>query len=117
MQRTIEAFKSVGEPTRFRALRILIDAEKELCACEIIDVLLKPQYTISKSLGALVAAGLVEERREGRMMLYNLVHGPLNDNIFAAIGSIDRDEELSGDHERLVTRLALRVEGEGIKGC
>jgi len=116
MRDAIEAFKAVGEATRFRALRAMLDAGSDLCACEIIDILQKPQYTISKSLGILVTAGLVDERREGRMMMYSLVHDGLNDSVFAAVASVpvDADAELAGDHERLLARLARRVGGECI---
>jgi len=119
MRDAIEVFKAVGEPTRFRALRAMIDAGSDLCACEIIDVLQKPQYTISKSLGALVAAGLVDERREGRMMMYSLVRSPLNDCVFSALSSVPLagSEELAADHGRLLARLAQRVGRECVSGC
>jgi ArsR family transcriptional regulator len=97
--------------------RALIDAEADLCACEIIDVLQKPQYTISKSLGILVSAGLLDERREGRMMMYSLVHTPGNDAVFEAVGASPRDGESSGDGARLAARLARRMEGQCISGC
>jgi ArsR family transcriptional regulator len=111
MKDAIEAFKAVGEATRFRALRAMIDAGSDLCACEIIDVLQKPQYTISKSLGILVAAGLLDERREGRMMMYSLVHAPANDAIFEAVGLAPLDAEALGDGERLEARIARRSAG------
>jgi ArsR family transcriptional regulator, arsenate/arsenite/antimonite-responsive transcriptional repressor len=117
MQDAIEAFKAVGEATRLRALRLIIEAEGELCACEIIDVLEKPQYTISKALGILVRAGLLGERREGRMMLYGLAHSPANDAIFEAVRSSDAAGELRGDSERLKARLSRRVQGHCIAGC
>jgi ArsR family transcriptional regulator, arsenate/arsenite/antimonite-responsive transcriptional repressor len=102
MNELIEAFKAAGEATRLRALRLLLDADRDLCACEIIEVLQKPQYTISKSLGALVAAGLVEERREGRKMMYSLLRGPRNEAIFDAIRSLSPEagSELAMDRER-----------------
>jgi ArsR family transcriptional regulator len=111
MKDAIEAFKAVGEATRFRALRALIDSEADLCACEIIDVLQKPQYTISKSLGILVAAGLLDERREGRMMMYSLVRAPANDAIFEAVRLAPMDGEARGDGDRLEERLARRSAG------
>jgi ArsR family transcriptional regulator, arsenate/arsenite/antimonite-responsive transcriptional repressor len=124
MKDAIETFKAVGEPTRFRALRILIDAGMELCACEIIDVLQKPQYTISKSLGGLVAAGLIDERREGRMMMYNLVHGAFNDAIFESVRFAPSGQSpefstdtLAQDHQRLLARLSQRSGGECVSGC
>lgn len=111
MKNAIEAFKAVGEPTRFRALRLLIEAGDELCACEIIDVLQKPQYTISKCLGALVDAELLDERREGRMMMYALSHSKVNDAIFEAVAGVPDGGELAEDRERLSARLSRRVNG------
>jgi ArsR family transcriptional regulator len=117
MHDAIEAFKAVGEATRFRALRALIDSEADLCACEIIDVLQKPQYTISKSLGILVSAGLLDERREGRMMMYSLIHTPTNDAIFEAVKDSPLDGESLGDGARLEERLSRRVKGQCVAGC
>ena len=59
-----------------------------------------------------MSAGLIDERREGRMMMYNLIHDGLNDSVFAAIGAVPMEAELAEDHERLVARLARRVGGE-----
>lgn len=103
-----ESFKALSDPTRFRALRLLVLAGSELCACEIIDALEKPQYAISKALGALVDAELVDERREGRMMMYSLAHGAMNDAIFRAVAAAPADDELVADEGRLKARLAAR---------
>jgi ArsR family transcriptional regulator len=117
MKDTIETYKAVGEPTRFRALRLLVEAKVELCACEIIDVLQKPQYTISKSLGTLVDAHLIDERREGRMMMYSLIHSPMNDSLFDAVVNAASDKELESDSRRLASRLAERKDGRCVRGC
>lgn len=68
----IDIFKALGEENRFRAVALLVKSERELCACELIAAMEKPQYTVSKSMGTLVSAGIVEERREGKMMFYRL---------------------------------------------
>jgi ArsR family transcriptional regulator len=117
MKNDIEAFKAIGESTRFRALRLLVEAKVELCACEIIDVLQKPQYTISKSLGVLVDARLVDERREGRMMMYSLVHSPMNDSLFKAVAKAESGKELESDSKRLAARLVRREKGACVEGC
>jgi ArsR family transcriptional regulator, arsenate/arsenite/antimonite-responsive transcriptional repressor len=108
MRNSIEAFKAIGEPTRFRALRLLVLAEDGLCACEIMDALEKPQYAISKCLGALVDAELLDERRDGRKMMYSLRHGAMNDSLFEAVTNVPLTDELSADSERLKERLAGR---------
>lgn len=117
MKDTIDTFKAIGEITRFRSLRLLVEAKVELCACEIIDVLQKPQYTISKSLGVLVDAHLIDERREGRMMMYSLIHSPMNDFLFKAVAKAELDKELNGDSKRLASRLAEREDGICVNGC
>jgi ArsR family transcriptional regulator, arsenate/arsenite/antimonite-responsive transcriptional repressor len=115
MKDAIVAFKAVGEETRFRALRLLVDAKVDLCACEIIDILRKPQYTISKALGSLVDASLVDERREGRMMFYSLLRSPVNDAIFKSIAAAEPDATMKGDAKRLASRLAEREDGACVK--
>jgi ArsR family transcriptional regulator, arsenate/arsenite/antimonite-responsive transcriptional repressor len=116
MKDAIDAFKAVGESTRLRALRLLVEAKVALCACEIIDVLEKPQYTISKSLGVLVDAGLLDEGREGRMMFYSLVHSPMNDAIFKAVAKAPVDGEAETDMKRLAATLAQREDGVCVSG-
>ena len=115
MRNPIEAFKVIGEPTRFRALRLLVLSGEELCACEIIDALGKPQYAISKSLGALVDAELIDERRDGRMMMYSLAHGPMNDALFVAVAKVPLTDELAADDERFKARFAQREKGACLK--
>ena len=72
MIRELEKYKAIGEQTRFRIVRLLIKAGKNLCACELIDILKKPQYTVSKHLNILKRAELVQEHRDGRLMVYRL---------------------------------------------
>ncbi|MEM4397991.1 MAG: metalloregulator ArsR/SmtB family transcription factor [Candidatus Woesearchaeota archaeon] len=89
MIKEIGKFKAIGDETRFRILRILIKAQKELCACEIINILKKPQYTISKHLGQLVNMELINEKRIGRMMFYYLNENIINSKLYEAINSFD----------------------------
>ena len=72
MDKPFETFRALGEENRFRIAALLLRSKAELCACEIIRALGKPQYTVSKSMGGLVSAGLVEERRDGQRMMYRL---------------------------------------------
>ncbi len=115
MKDAVAAFKAVGEETRFRALRLLVEAKVDLCACEIIDILRKPQYTISKALGSLVDASLVDERREGRMMFYSLLSSPVNDAIFRSVAAAQPDATMKADAKRLASRLAERKEGTCVR--
>ena len=63
-------FKALSEPVRLRILNLLQDGE--LCVCDLMAVLDLPQSTVSRHLGRLSRAGLVEGRREGKWMHYRL---------------------------------------------
>lgn len=59
-----EYFKALGEPTRLRIIKLL--TEKELCVCELEQIMQISQPRISQHLKILKQAGLVCERREGQ---------------------------------------------------
>ena len=120
MIKEVEIYKAIGEETRLRILRLLILAETEVCACEIIDTLDKPQYTISKNLGILVNNGLISERREGRMMFYKLLDNiEFNKTLFDNIKLIKcvSNKIFENDLSRLTKRLALRENGKCTNDC
>jgi ArsR family transcriptional regulator len=48
--------------------------EGELCACEIIIALEKPQSTISHHLNVLKNAGFIKGRKEGVWIHYKLIN-------------------------------------------
>jgi len=113
MNSAVEAYKATGEETRLRILRLLRQAAGELCVCEVVDTLGKPQYTVSKSLTILRNARLVEERREGKFMMYKLLHSPFNDRLFESFDVLpDPDGIYEADSRRLTARLALRENGK-----
>lgn len=70
MKTPSDLFKAFADETRVRILSLL--AEKELCVCELQAVIDVPQPTISRHLAYLRRRGLVEERREGKWMIYAL---------------------------------------------
>lgn len=119
MKQCYEKFKALGEETRFRIVAILARSRKELCACEIIDCLEKAQYTISKSMSVLTGCGIINERREGKMMFYSL---NTNDKqVKSLIEAVKIISESScgnpNDFEKLEKRLAQRENGKCTKGC
>jgi ArsR family transcriptional regulator len=117
MIKEVEKYKAIGEETRLRILRILIKAKAELCVCEIIDVLKKPQYNISKNLSILKRVELVEERRDGRLMMYKIKVGNLfNKKLFESISLIKGDSNpvFKDDFDNLEKRLSLRENGKCI---
>ncbi len=67
-----EQFKAISDPTRLKILYLLQDGE--LCVCEIILALEKPQSTISHHLNVLKNAGFIKGRKEGVWIHYKLVN-------------------------------------------
>jgi ArsR family transcriptional regulator len=105
MHSAVQKFRAIGEPTRLRILRILLESRGELCVCEIVDTLRKPLYTISRNLAVLRQAGLVEERRDGKFMMYRLHSDFLNDSLFAVLGQLPPGDPLyRGDLSALERR-------------
>lgn len=68
-----EIFKSMADPCRLKILMLL--REGELCVCEIMIGLDRPQSTTSHHLSILKDAGLIKERKDGRWSRYRLSEG------------------------------------------
>jgi len=109
--------KALADPTRLRIIRLLSGRE-ELCVCEIVDALGVPQYSVSRHLGVLKAAGLVVGRRQGRWMHY-AVDPRLSDQERGIVGAVcarvERDAIARGDHRRLERSLRSRRRGGMLK--
>lgn len=68
--------KAVADPSRVRILKLLEGGE--LCVCQIATVLDLAAATISKHLAQLRAAGLLQQRRDGKWVYYRLAEKELN---------------------------------------
>jgi DNA-binding transcriptional ArsR family regulator len=75
----IKVFKAVADVTRLKILKLL--AEGELCICEIMLALKKPQSSISHNLSILEDAGLIKERKQGRWCHYRISEGAVLDMV------------------------------------
>lgn len=64
-------WSSAGNPVRARILFVLQN-ERELCPCDISDILGMSVPGVSQHLKRLKEAGLVQGRRDGVMILYTL---------------------------------------------
>jgi DNA-binding transcriptional ArsR family regulator len=66
-------FQAMADPCRLKILLLL--KEGELCVCEIMVGLDRPQSTTSHHLSILKDAGLIKERKDGRWSRYRLSEG------------------------------------------
>ena len=73
-----DVYSAVADPTRRRLLRLLAEAD-ELPLHEMTSRFESGRTAISKHLGILKEAGLVEGRRVGRETRYHLNAGPLSE--------------------------------------
>ncbi|MBN1818098.1 MAG: metalloregulator ArsR/SmtB family transcription factor [Sedimentisphaerales bacterium] len=73
MDTEAKIFKVLADPTRLR-LAVILAREGETCVCRLAQALGEPDFKISRHLGILRNAGLVQVRREGTWMYYQLCH-------------------------------------------
>lgn len=66
----VTILSALANETRYGALRVLADAEDDVCACDLAPPLDVTQSTISHALSQLHDVGLVERRKEGRWRYY-----------------------------------------------
>lgn len=66
-----ERLKALGDPTRLRIAQAL-QAGDELCVCDLAWVVGASQGLVSHHLRALRTAGLVEPRRDGKLVMYRV---------------------------------------------
>jgi ArsR family transcriptional regulator len=78
----IKVFKAVADVTRLKILKLLSGGE--LCICEIMLALKRPQSSISHNLSMLEDAGLIKERKEGKWCLYSISNEAVVDMVSLA---------------------------------
>ena len=67
----VDVLATLGHDTRYEALRIIAEADDDVCVCEIEPGLGVSQGAVSQALSRLFSAGLVERRKEGRWRYYS----------------------------------------------
>jgi len=77
MKRFVRVMKALSDPSRVKIIKIL--GVKELCVCEIQQLLGLAQPTVSKHLKILEEAGLVDYRKDGSWIIYRLSTGEDSD--------------------------------------
>jgi ArsR family transcriptional regulator len=65
-----QLFKALGDDSRLRVVALLTHGE--LCVCHIQEALELSQPNVSRQLGLLRAAGVVDHRRDGNWVYYRL---------------------------------------------
>ena len=71
MKHLAQTLKALSDPVRLRIV-LLLQAEGELCVCDLMAVLKLPQSTVSRHLAYLKRTCWVDTRRQGLWMYYTL---------------------------------------------
>lgn len=69
--------KALSDPTRLKILYLL--SNDELCVCEVISALDKPQSSVSHHLNILKNLGFIKGRKDGIWMHYKLTDPKIAD--------------------------------------
>ncbi|GAB6878037.1 metalloregulator ArsR/SmtB family transcription factor [Halorubrum gandharaense] len=66
----VGALSALGNATRYRIVRLLVEAGEELCVCEITPLVDVSDSGVSHALSRLDDAELVSKRKDGRWRKY-----------------------------------------------
>lgn len=83
LERYSQIFKALGEPNRL-AIALMLE-KREMCVCEIVDILPVSFSTISSHLKVLLNAGVVEKEREGKWIVYRLSNDEFVKGVLTAL--------------------------------
>jgi ArsR family transcriptional regulator len=65
-----EMYKLLADKTRLTILALL--KEKELCVCDIVEIMKMTQPNVSQHLRKLKSGGIVNEKKRGQWVYYSL---------------------------------------------
>jgi len=112
--------KALADENRVRMLLAL--RGRELCLCQIVELVELAPSTVSKHMSILRQARLVEGRKDGRWMYYRLAgleaEPAVREVIRWAERSVGSDPQIARDAQRLAQILEIDVEqlcrGQGL---
>lgn len=95
-------FRALGDETRVRIVALL--AHGELCVCHIEKALELSQPNISRHLGVLRMAGVVDARRDGMWVYYQLAeqeHAAVQEMLTTLTRAFGAEKAIRADHAKL----------------
>ena len=112
MKELVLITKALADENRLRALAAVL--ERELCVCQITELLALAPSTVSKHLSILKQAGLVETRKDGRWIFYKLADVGSSPQVAGAVRwvahAVEGDPAWKDDRKRL--KAILNVDPE-----
>ena len=105
MLQAMQMFRALADETRLRILNLL--QQRELCVCQIVEVLDLGQSKVSRHLAHLRNAGLVKDRRDATWMYYTLAdpQGPLHEQILECMKLLTEEVPVAAKDTRALEAL------------
>ena len=99
-------FRALGDETRWRIVRLVMD--RALCVCELADIMGMPQSSVSSHVQIIRKAGLLESERCGKWTYFRIhpKHFPLLSRI---IQDLPNGADHKSDLEKAKARLTDRA--------
>jgi ArsR family transcriptional regulator, arsenate/arsenite/antimonite-responsive transcriptional repressor len=112
MRDVVTIAKALSDENRVRILAIL--EGRELCVCQVIELLDLAPSTVSKHLSILKQARLIDGRKQGRWMYYRLADEDVptvaKDAVRWVLNGLGRDRQREKDSERVRQILTMDPE-------
>jgi len=112
MRHFLSAMKALADENRVRAV-LALDG-RELCVCQLVELLRLAPSTVSKHMAVLKQAGIAGCRKDGRWMHYRLVSEGLSpaaaDAVALARKWLSKDARIADDARRLKRILQISPE-------
>lgn len=113
MKDAVVLFKALADPTRLRIVLLL--RQRELCVCELMFILRMEQSRVSHHMRVLREAGLAEDVREGRWIIYRVPKAaePLLEDLLSGAlrDRIGQSGEVEADRRKLEACVRENVRG------
>ncbi|MFN0134954.1 MAG: ArsR/SmtB family transcription factor [Phycisphaerae bacterium] len=84
----VELFRALSDPTRLRLLACLMKCSRACSVSEVAECCAVDFSVVSRHLLALARAGVVESKRDGRTVLYEVCYQPLSAKLRALAEAI-----------------------------
>ena len=94
MKEILKFFKTLSDPTRLRIILLLLG--KDLCVCELTFILKMSQSRVSHQLRILRVAALVEDKRDGKWMIYGIPPG-VRDTLRPLLDLFGKEERMGSE--------------------
>lgn len=103
LKQTTKIIKALADENRIRIV-CLLKFKKDLCVCELTELIGLAQPTISSHLKLLENAGLIESYKDGLWVNYNIagsLDSPNSQFVDMLYKNLENDKQIKSDFEKI----------------